>query len=216
MDWYLNQEWDEKSKEDFEKRLKRVRDKFSKAQYLRIKGSSLIKSDNEEKQKSGIDLLKRVIRDYSNEEFHSFFAYEQIGDYCVLKKKFEDAILNYKEVLGYYERDRNGTSGIVDIKYAEAIFEADCKDEFNASIDLLTAKFKQTNGSLDFKDEIFRYNLILSKLYKSIGSQDLYLIHGFKAIELYRSNKIQFPKYPKLGAINLSDSDLEHLKNLKN
>jgi tetratricopeptide (TPR) repeat protein len=212
MDWYLNQDWDEKSKVEFENKLKKSRGSYNKAQYLRIKGSSLIKAQEKWKQEAGVDLLKRVVSEYADEVFHSYFAYEQLGDYYRLIGDCKSSIANYEKVLEYYTKDRNGTSGIADIKYAEAMIEADKKEEYFNLIKLLTVTFKETEGSLDFKDEIFRYHLVLAKLYHEIGNYELAKEHGEKAFNAYQSKEVQFPKHPQLGLVKPSNTDLEFLK----
>ena len=143
MDWYLTQDWDEKSQIEFEDKIKKSRGSYNKAQYIRIKGSCLIESKETWKQKAGVCLLERVIKDYANEILHSYYAHEQLGDYYRLIGYFEKSIFHYQKVLDYYKEDRNGTSGIADIKYAEVMLDANKKEEYVDLIDLLTVTLRK-------------------------------------------------------------------------
>ncbi|MDC6364022.1 MULTISPECIES: tetratricopeptide repeat protein [Flavobacteriaceae] len=216
MDWYDNQDWDEDMKMAFEEKLKRSRGSFNKAQYLRIKGSNLINSEDNSKQKAGINLLERVTEEYSTELFHSYFAHEQLGDYYFQKKEYQKAIQHYQEVVNYYQNSRNGTSGIADIKFAEAIVNLNKRDRFLEAVRLLTDDFIKTGGSLDFKDDIFRYHFVLARLYEGISEISIAKEHAKRAYDVYQSKEVQFPKHPKLGMITVSEDEYNNLVRLVN
>ena len=122
--WYRGESWDEQTKEQFEQKLKRSRGSYNKAQYLRIKGSNLLKSTMPQKQKAGSELLSRVISEYPNETSQVMFAHEELGDYYSDKKEYTQAELNYRKCVSLYkEFGRSGSSGIGDIKLAEVIIK---------------------------------------------------------------------------------------------
>src|SRR5881394_3748962 len=131
-EWYLGDDWDNETQMMFEQKLKRSRGSYNKAQYLRIKGSSLINSNDPQKRMAGSGLLSRVIREFSTETSNVIFAYEQLGDYYCNEEKYKEAEFNYRQSVSFYkENGRSGTSGIGDIKLAEIILKTKQFDKFS-------------------------------------------------------------------------------------
>ncbi len=62
-DWYRNDAWGRRDRDDFEARLARARP-GNREQYLRIKGLHLLESRRGARRKAGVELLERLIRDY--------------------------------------------------------------------------------------------------------------------------------------------------------
>jgi len=214
-DWYRGDSWDKEAQELFEQNLKKSRGSFNKAQYLRIKGSSLLKSKDKQKQEAGCYLLNRVVYEYPNEISNVMFAYEQLGDYFSFKNQSSEAEQYYRKSIAFYkEHGRSGSSGIGDIKLAEIITRTNQLDKFTEMYHLLTEDFEKTGGSLILNDDIFRYYSVLAKLCDGLGKNKLAKQYAEKALELSKVQKPQLDKYPQLGMIKTDTNELDSLKEI--
>lgn len=212
-EWYLGDNWDEETQQIFEQKLKRARGTYNKAQYLRIKGSSLLKSKDYSKKAAGSGLLKRVIIEYPNEISNVMFAYEQLGDFYFNERKYEEAELNYRQSISFYNKNgRSGTSGIGDIKLAETIVKTEQSDKFSEMYHLLVDEFKKNGGSLTLNDDIFRYYSVLAKLSNGLRKKDEAKEYAQKALQLSESKIPQLPNYPEVGIVKASQEEVDSLK----
>lgn len=213
--WYREENWDEKSKEEFEQRLKRSRGSYNKAQYLRIKGSILIKSSKPEKQEAGVELLTRLIQDYQNEASQIIFAYELLGDYYADREDYTIAELNYRQIIRLFkESGRSGSSGIGDIKLAEIIIKTDQIEKFDEMFHILTDNFEKTSGLLLLNEDIFRYYSALAKLCDKLGKINLSKESAKKALEISEIKEAQFSQHPQLGVVQSDISELDKLRKI--
>ena len=102
--WYRGDHWDPDTQDQFERKLKKSKNSYNKAEYLRIKGSSLLSSYDDIKQEVGCKLLNRVIEEYPNETSSVLFALEQLGDYYTSKSNYLEAESNYRQCILYYKK----------------------------------------------------------------------------------------------------------------
>jgi len=214
-EWYLGDDWSQKTKEEFEQKLKKSRGDYNKAQYLRIKGSSLLESKDPQKNEAGCELLNRVINEYPKEISNVMFAYEQLGDYYFKQVDYTKAKNNYRQSISFYkENGRSGSSGIGDVKLAETIIKAGKSDDFLAMYHLLTDEFKKTGGALTLNDDIFRYYSVLAKISDAIGKKDEAKAYAQKALQLTEITKPQLDDYPRLGVVTVDKEELGNLKSI--
>jgi tetratricopeptide (TPR) repeat protein len=213
--WYKGEYWDAETQKQFEQKLKKSRGSYNKAQYLRIKGSSLLNSQDPKKRVEGGKLLKRVIQEYPKEISSVIFAYEQLGDYYFHEKKYEEAEFNYRQSVSFYNKDgRSGASGIGDIKLAETIVATKQSSKYDEMYHLLIEEFKKNDGSLLLNEDIFRYYSVLAKLCDGLGKSDLDKEYAKKALEILEIKEPQLDKYPKLGIIKIDKTELDNLKEI--
>ena len=213
--WYRGENWDEETREQFEQRLKRARGNYNKAQYLRIKGSSLLRSGLPQKQEGGEQLLNRVINEYPDEVSEVMFAYEQLGDYYSEQKEYHRAEFKYRKSIQFYiEHGRSGSSGIADIKLAEVIIKTNQLEKYSELHNLLTDKFESTGGSLSLNEDIFRYYSALAKLCDGLRRNDLAKEYAKKALELSEIKEPQLDKYPQLGVTSAQNFEIDSLRKI--
>ncbi|HEX2605784.1 MAG TPA: hypothetical protein VHK91_00330 [Flavisolibacter sp.] len=214
-EWYLRDDWDPDVEKEFEEKLKRSRGNYNKAQYLRIKGSRLIKSNDLNIQIVGCELLKRVAKDYPNEYSNVMFAFEQLGDYYFGNKDYTNAEEYYRKSITFYkDHGRSGSSGFGDIKLVETLVEGKKVESFQEGYTLLTKEFKETDGSLILNDEIFRYYTVLAKICKFLNKYEEAKSYAELALQKTIIGTPQLDKYPNLGLVKASEADLDILKEI--
>ena len=213
-DWYLNADWDKEAEDFFESKLKRVRDSYDKAQYLRIKGNCLLKTNDKRKWEVGVKLLERVLDNYMEEETESYFACEILGDHYRLNNEIDTSEKYYRQVLSYYNTSRNGTSGIADIKLAEMIVDYEQEDKYEEMYLLLTEVFESTKGKLLFNDDRYRYAFVLSRLTDLLGINNESAYYATKALELSEISKPQLDDSKLVGVINSKKEEIAFLENI--
>lgn len=214
-EWYLGDDWDNETQQMFEQKLKRSRGAYNKAQYLRIKGSSLLKSKDSLKKMAGCELLKRVIDEYPNEFSNVMFAYEQLGDYYFSMGEYEKAEFNYrKSILFYKQNGRSGSSGIGDIKLAETILNTGKSDKLSEAYSLLKDEFKRTGGELILNDDIFRYYSVLAKISVALEKKEEAKEYAQKALQLAAIKEPQLDNYPQLGVVKVNNDELVKLNDI--
>jgi|GEM_PF-784181 len=214
-DWFRGDNWDEKTQEFFEQKLKRARGSYSKSQYLKIKANYLLTSSNLNKQLEGYKLMERVISDYPTEISFVMFAFERLGDYNLLVNQFDKAETYYRECVSLYKKKgRSGTSGIADVKLAEVIFDTVQSKKYTEMYVLLIDDFANTGGSLILFEDKFRYNLILAKISDSLMKNIESKKYAEKALKLSDLKTSQFQKYPDLGIVKTNNRDLNILNNI--
>jgi tetratricopeptide (TPR) repeat protein len=211
-EWYLGDNWDRDAQDLFEQRLKKSKGSHNKAQYLRIKGSSLLKSNDPLKRTEGCKLMNRVINEYAKEYTHVMFAYEQLGDYYFNEKKYKDAEFNYRQSVSFYkENGRSGTSGIGDIKLAETIIKTEQFDKLTEMYQLLVEEFKKNDGSLTLNDDLFRYYSVLAKITIKLKRNNEAKEYAKKALQLAVTKEPQIERYPELGIVKTTKEELNNL-----
>jgi tetratricopeptide (TPR) repeat protein len=212
-EWYLGDDWSQSTQQLFEQKLKKSRDSYNKAQYLRIKGTSLLKSKDVSKKEAGCELLKRVINEYPEELSSVKYAYELLGDYYKLKKDYSASEINYRKSISYYTTSgRSGTSAIGDLKLSELIIETDQEDKFFEMYELLKFKFFETKGSLDLNEDKYRYSLAMAQLSFKLGYFEEAKQYADIALNLAIESEPQFDAHPNLGIVKANAADIETLK----
>jgi tetratricopeptide (TPR) repeat protein len=215
-DWFRGDNWEKETQEVFEKKLKRVRSSFNKAQYLRIKANYLIKSNKASSIEAGVCLYKRLINEFPLEKTEAYSAYEILGDYYKRNKDYETSELHYRACLNYYKESRSGTSGIVDIKLAELIIESKQAEKYEEMFKILTDNFKETNGDLTFNDEKYRYFKALALLLFNLKKIEEAKEYAKMALQLSNIKDPQLDKHPQVGIIQTQEGEIELLKQIAN
>ncbi len=217
LEWYRGTDWDKESQKNFEEKLKKVRISSTAAQYMRIKASYLLKSNDSDKESEGCILMERLINDYPTETYHIMYAFEQLGDYHFKKKNYIAAELNFRKSISFYKTvGRSGTSGIGDIKLAETIIITNQADKFQEMYNLLVNDFSMTGGSLTLNDDIFNYSSVLAKLAFELGKTERAAQFAQKALKLAKIDTPQLDNYPTLGLVQTTKEEVDHLNKILN
>ena len=216
-EWFRNTKWNKEIEEFFEMKLKRARGSHSKAQYLRIQGSYLLDSNKSDLQEKGIELMKRLLNEYPEETFHTIFATEQLGDYYLRQKNYQNAEQHFRTVANhYYTNTRSGTSGIADIKLSRTILESNQPNKYEEAVNIATEKFDTTEGSLTMNDNKFYYSETLALLFSKMNKIEDAKYYAEQAIEFEINKEPQFSRHKTVGIVNVDKERIEKLKKIIN
>ncbi|WP_215226685.1 tetratricopeptide repeat protein [Echinicola shivajiensis] len=215
-DWYRNTNWNDQIESGFEARLKRASGNANKAQFLRVQASCLLDSPSVENQKKGIQLMKRLINEYSEETFSTIHGHEQLGEYYLKRKNYKEAEKNFRIVTDHYHSNtRSGTTGLADLKLTETILISDQEDKFQEAYKLSTSKFESTGGALILNDQKFYYATLMANLCLRMGKMDEASEFASLAIQLSTITKPQFHRHNTVGIVKTDNSTVERLKKIK-
>jgi len=216
-EWFRNTKWNKEIEDFFELKLKQARGSNSKAQYLRIQASYLLKSSKTLMNQKGIELIKRLIEKYPEETFHTLFAKEQLGDFHLNKQDYTKAEQYFREVTNhYYENSRSGTTGIADIKLCRTILDSKQTEKIEEAINIATTKFKNSNGSITMNDNRFYYLETLALLFYEIDKNEEAKIYAQQALRIEANKKPQFTRHKTVGIVKVSSQRIKNLKKIVN
>jgi hypothetical protein len=138
-DWYKNSTWNGNIDSNFEKNLKYTRGNCNKAEYLQIQGCLLLENLQSNMQEVGIALLSRLIEDFPQEHSSIILAQEKLGDYYLVQNNFQQAVHFLTLVTKYCteQNSRGGTSGMADLKLAEALLKTNESSNLDQAYDLV-------------------------------------------------------------------------------
>ena len=212
-DWYRHKTWDNEVEADFEARLKRSRGAYNKAQYLRIQASYLLDSADKENQLVGLNLIERLIKDFPTEEFSVIFGQEQLGDYYLDKKAYNEAEHFFRVVTNYYQdkKSRGGTSALADLKLAETILGSNQTDKFKEAYRIV---IDYPISELTFNDSKFYYAELRTQLCDAMNKKSEAKEFAKTAIELSKITEPQFSRHKTVGLVKVSERQLRTLEQI--
>lgn len=214
-DWYRNTSWGKEASDLFELKLGRSRGTFHKAQYLRIQAGYLL--DSTDFQDVGVRLMERLIHNFPDEEVSTTFGKEQLGDFYLKGGNFERAKGYYQEVTNRYKAlNRNGTSGVADIKLVDTLLRLDERNAYGEAYKLLTVDFEKTEGSLLLNSDRFLYARVFAELCDKLGKKEEARQFADKALEIARIMEPQFPRHKTVGLVRTDKETLDRLAEIKN
>ena len=125
--WYKNKTWNGSIDKAFEAGLKRERGNNNKANCLQIQGCLLLLNTQKNIQEVGTVLLNRIFEDFEQEHISVLMAKECLGDYYLQQQQYYQAAAHYNWVHTETGKQLSagGTSGLVPIKLADALFHLD-------------------------------------------------------------------------------------------
>jgi hypothetical protein len=137
--WYKNKTWNGDIDSRFEKQLRHVRNETHRATYLQEQGCLLLLNSSEKIQGVGLVLLERLQEDHPTEYCQNLTAQEKLGDYFFNKKQYAKAAEYFKMVTDYcqQQQSRTNTSGMADLKWAEALYKINTAATLTTAADLL-------------------------------------------------------------------------------
>lgn len=215
-DWYRNTSWNDQIQAEFEARLKRSRGNFHKAQYLRIQASYLLNSSVNTFQEKGIEYMERVIKDYPEEYSSTIFGNEQLGDYYLNNNLFDKAEEHFRIVVKhYYSKDRNGTTGLADLKLCQTILKSEQIEKYNEAYKIATEKFKETGGNLMMNSDKFYYANLMANLCYKMDNKNEASEFATVALELSNISEPEFNRHKTVGLVKANKEQLKQLEIIK-
>lgn len=215
-DWYRHTEWNDRIESEFEARLKRSRKNYHKAQYTRIQASYLLDPSKTDYQEKGIQLMERVINEYSEDTFSTIQAYEQLGDYYLKIGNYEQAEKHFRIVTHHYHSNtRSGTTGLADLKLSETVLLSEQENKLQEAYELATTKFYETDGHLGFNNQKFYYATLMANLCLRMGKIEEASEYASLALNLSTITKPQFSRHKTVGIIKADETVIDRLKRIK-
>lgn len=181
-DWYRNTSWGDEIEAAFRERLKRSRQLFHKAQYLRIQGNILLTSKDISSQEVGISLMKELLNDYPDNKdviFSKFEAYVNLGDYYYYAKENLDlAFKCYKNAVAYDESMTTGQGHAIMSYIKTAVFTRHKEDYTDCLL-----RLEKADNRLVFPHEYYELGLSGALLYNAVGRYDSAKVSATTALQ---------------------------------
>lgn len=205
-DWFRLPDWDAQARDEFERRLARARP-YNRAQYLRIKGLSLLDAGETDGARS---LWLRVLEDegeYATVQQAS--ALEHLGD----SYASDDPLA----ALDFYERSLEGgrlgrgTTCTQHIKMAELLLKEPTPSRVERASDLLGRWPEETQ--LPFPNAHFRWNLAVIELAQAVGDRDAAQEAARRALDLAGRGPV-FPRHKTVGVVQTDRRTMKRLARL--
>ncbi|NDV68279.1 hypothetical protein [Dysgonomonas sp. 25] len=210
--WYRNTIWNEDIEHNFEERLKRSRGSFYKAQYIRIQATYLLRTESQEYQTLGIELLKRTISEYPNEILEVTCALEQIGDYYMKKKELDEAKY-YFELINKYKNYKQNADNLSNLKLIEIVLRKNEISKFS----IVYEQIENINiEDLIFNSDKFYFTYLAACLSHKMGKLEVAKKYASLSQKLLENNNPQFKKHPNVGIIKPTNNQLKELESILN
>lgn len=170
-DWYKNKTWNGSIDSRFEDGLKRTRNSSNKAEYLQVQGCYLLDSPQANIREVGLHLLSRLFSDHPSEYLSILTAQEKLGDYYLQQKSIDQALHYFTMVTDHCTRQnsRAGTSGMADLKWAEAILKTNQPAKLEAAYQLV---MQYPTALLKFNDAKFYYAELAAHICDRLNKKD--------------------------------------------
>ena len=213
-DWYKNLSWNYQTEAEFETRLQRAHDPHNRALYIRTQAGYLLEAADELTQSSGIQLTKRLFKEYPAEQSAIVLAQEQLADYYFKKGNYALAENYYSFLIDYYNKySRAGTSGIADVKLVDCLLRTTQTTKYAEAYALLTVNFKKSDGNLILNDHKFYYAEVLATLCEKMGKKAEAKKHAKEALDLAKITDPQF-RQKTLGLIYIRDDQFREMQRI--
>ena len=205
-DWAHEVTFDGQAMAEFERRLARARP-GNRAQYLRVKGATLLGAGLDEALPVAISLLRRVVDDY--DDFlqvpwsHELLgeAYRRIGD-------LDRAEHHFRKCLETADERRNGTSNVTELLIAEVLLEQSRADEALSFLD-----DEDLLGRLKWNSNIYRYCLARARAERATGGEPA--PWSGEALRLAEEDQPQLSHKPTFGRVHATREELAELRRLE-
>lgn len=202
--WYATPDWNEDVGEAFEARLRRARP-YNRPQYLRIKAVNLLDAPNAENEAVARELLSRILDEYP-ESFDVHLAHEILGELFAKAGDLSQAESHFRACLDV----ESGTSGVVDLKLAEALFELGSDERLDEVAELLAGVGQRIErGRVLWPSQIFRAVLLSARLAARRGESEIAASEAASALRIadMANERPVLPRHPDLGKVVI-DADL--------
>ena len=204
--WAHNAAFDDEAMDEFERRLGMARP-GSRAQYLRVKGATLLESGNDEALTVAVSLLLRVVEGY-DDFLQVPWAHELLGEAYRCKGDLDRAEHHLRQCLATADEQRNGTSNVTELLIAEVLLDQSRPD---AALQLLVDDELVTR--LTWNSNIYRYCLARARAEQATGGDPERW--ASEALRLAREDEPQLSHKPSVGRVrSTEEEELTELRSL--
>lgn len=203
--WAHDAAFDNQTMEGFEGRLARARP-GNRAQYLRVKGATLLEAGHDDAVPAAVSLLQRVVEDY-DDPLQVPWAHELLGQAYRRMGELDRAEHHFRQCLATTDDRRNGTSNVTELFIAEVLLE---QSRPEAALQLLDDEDLLTR--LRWHSNIYRYYLARARAEQATGGDPAPWSN--EAIRLASDDKPQLPHKPSVGRVNATSEELSELRRL--
>lgn len=205
-DWFRSDGWSAAEQEHFEAKLQRARDR---AEYLRIKGLTLLETGDPLREAAGEALLERLIRDYAADEHSVAGAQAHLAHWHARHGRIDAAAARYESTLAA-EAGKNFSHG-AELDLASLIAEHRRASEYDHAERLLDAEIDDPAGArLLFRDAQYQYSVARSRIASSRGQADRAAAFAMGALWLVAANGPAAARHPDVGLIDDDSARGEH------
>jgi tetratricopeptide (TPR) repeat protein len=196
-EWYRRRTWSVADRTDFEARLKRSRTSYRRAQYLRLQAFHLQEVGTPEFHIAALDLLERVVTEYSSETSQLAQAHEQRAQSLAVLRQHEEALKAYRAALDAERMYPNWQTEAY-LGFAELIVALRRADRYDEGLAVLEA---HRSGEL-FPIQQFRSASARAAIYEARGERDLAGEAAVAALAVAVSTESPFRYHRKLGLVD--------------
>jgi len=205
-DWAHDVAFDGQAMVEFERRLARARP-GNRAQYLRVKGSTLLGAGRDEAVPIAISLLQRVVDDY-DDFLQVPWSHELLGEAYRRLGEPDRAEYHYRMCLETADERRNGTSNVTELLIAEVLLEQSRPEEALRLLD-----DEDLRGRLIWNNTIYRYCLARARAERATGGNPA--PWSQEALRLAQEDKPQLSRKPSVGRVKANKKELAELRRLR-
>jgi hypothetical protein len=206
-DWFRSDAWDEPARKLFEEKLGRARS--SRAQYLRIKGLTLVRTSDERRVRAGRELLHRVLDEHPSEVLEVTGALYALGDSYARSGDPAAAEQHLRACLAA-EAGANVSHG-TELRLAEVLVAAGAPADFDEAWELLD---QGTRDGLLSSSDVWRIEVARARLLAAAGDTTGAAEYAGFALEALANDRPQFSRHPDVGLIKADRATVREMKRL--
>lgn len=203
--WAHDVAFDRQAMAEFERRLARARP-GNRAQYLRVKGATLLEAGQDDALPVAISLLRRVVDDH-DDLLQVPWSHELLGEAYRRLGELDRAEHHYRACLESADERRNGTSNVTELLLAEVLLQRSRPDE---ALQLLDDE--QLRGRLRWNSNIYRYGLARARAERATGGQPA--SWSREALRVAQEDDPQLARKPTVGRVQATEEELAELRGL--
>lgn len=203
--WAHEGSFDDEALAEFERRLARARP-GNRAQYLRVKGATLLEVGQDEALPVAISLLSRVVEEY-DDALQVPWSHELLGEAYRRLGQLDRAEHHYRKCIETADVRRSGTSHVTELLIADVLLQRSRADEALRLLD-----DEELLDRLRWNSHIFRYCLARARAEKATGGEPEPWAR--EALRLAQEDEPQLPHKPTVGRVHATDDEIAELRRL--
>ena len=204
--WYRGAAWDKVARAEFEERLSRARSQ--RPQYMRIKATHLLDSDDPVARAGGVDLMRRLIDEYPDDRLSVPFAHEQLAMYFEKQGLREEAKNEYRQSIAKALPNRSGTRW-PDLSLVELLID---DGEVEEALERWEIARTMSRGQDVFPAVAFDFHRIEAKVSLTIGDQQAAEAAAQKALAAAAATQSNALHHRNLGLVESDEATLAFLR----